>query len=140
VPNVKTTPALAVSALLGVQVVGGDTRRAHRRQVLHYQHALLETILRQGSATADDAAPDLAAKYADGGRWAGPATLKLARAGLISRVEAAHSRRKARHAGLLWRWRAADKEQLVRALGLLRRRLADLGGPVAEPEQRTLFE
>jgi hypothetical protein len=96
----------------------------HRRRVLRYQIALLEAILHQGSATADDAVRDRVATYSAGGKWVGSATLQLARVRLIVRVEVTRSTRIPRHGGLLWRWRATDPVQVQRGLSQLRLKLA----------------
>jgi hypothetical protein len=115
------------------------TNRAHRRQVLEYQRAFLEAVLQNGSATADDAAHDLALRYADGGKWVGAATQELARAGVIVRVEVTHSCRTPRHAGLLWRWRAASEGTARLVLGLLRLQLAVLPPEWPVPQQLDRF-
>jgi hypothetical protein len=61
--------------------------------------------------TSDDMPTDLAAEYADGGKWVGPAVQTLALARIIERIGNAKSARPSRHATEVKRWRVRDDHQ-----------------------------
>ncbi len=72
-----------------------------------------------GTATIDDATADLAAEFADGGKWRGTVCLSLATAGNIERVGVVKSDRPSRHSGYVTRWRIRDRRKAALLLSRL---------------------
>lgn len=92
-----------------------------------------------GIATIDDATSDLAAEFADGGKWRGTVCRSLATAGIIERVGVVQSDRPSRHRGYVTRWRLRDRHKaallltrLVAAMDVRLLTAADLANAKSE--------
>ncbi len=83
--------------------------------------AMLRALLTSpdGTATIDDATPDLAESFADGGKWRGPVCRSLSMAKLIESVGVEKSDRPSRHRGYVARWRLVDRCKAQLALSRL---------------------
>lgn len=75
--------------------------------------AMLRALLASpdGTATIDDATPDLAIEFGCGGKWRGSVCLALAHAGQIVRVGVELSKRPSRHRGYVTRWRLVNRSK-----------------------------
>ena len=83
--------------------------------------ALLRALLESpdGTATIDDATPDLGVEFGCGGKWRGTVCLGLAQAGQIVRIGVELSKRPSRHCGYVTRWRVVNRSKAKLLLAAL---------------------
>lgn len=127
------TPSKIEAVELGERLRDVGVLRATKKKERHEPVELLlaewrflDSLLRNGTATADATVEDLNAKHDDGGYWLGGIFIRLSRQGLIVDVGSERSCRSSRHRCKQTLWGIGNREAVENRLRLLKERLDKL--------------